>query len=49
MFRSVFVPLVWEHLEALEDTPGRMGLHIPLLKRRMMGILKTPSLPRRVR
>ncbi|KAJ7495456.1 hypothetical protein FB451DRAFT_1214133 [Mycena latifolia] len=47
--RSVFHILAWNHLEALPAPLERTGLHILLLKKRMMGILKTPSLPRGVR
>ncbi|KAJ7147662.1 hypothetical protein C8R43DRAFT_528332 [Mycena crocata] len=46
-FRNIFLPLVWENVEAVDD--DRRGRHIPVLQRRMMGILKTPSLPRCVR
>ncbi|KAJ7095614.1 hypothetical protein C8R44DRAFT_860249 [Mycena epipterygia] len=48
-FRSIFLPLAWENIEALEGASDRMGRHIFILKRRMMGILKTPSLPQCVR
>ncbi|KAJ7495460.1 hypothetical protein FB451DRAFT_1478272, partial [Mycena latifolia] len=47
--RSVFQNLVWNHLEALPAPLERTGRHILLLKKRMTGILKTPSLPRAVR
>ncbi|KAJ7743920.1 hypothetical protein DFH07DRAFT_835141 [Mycena maculata] len=48
-FRSIFLYLVWEHVEALDIPSDTTGRHINLLKRRMTGILKTPSLPRFVR
>ncbi|KAJ7503783.1 hypothetical protein B0H11DRAFT_1984278 [Mycena galericulata] len=48
-FRNVFICLVWEHLEVLDEASDVTGRHINLLKRRMTGILKTPSLPRCVR
>ncbi|KAJ7689274.1 hypothetical protein B0H17DRAFT_1066827 [Mycena rosella] len=48
-FRWIFHALVWERLEALPSPLDRPGRHISLFKRRMTGILKTPSLPRCVR
>ncbi|KAJ7144214.1 hypothetical protein C8R44DRAFT_759617 [Mycena epipterygia] len=48
-FRSVFLSLVWEHLEALDRTSDSTSRHMTVLKKRMMGILKTPSLPRCIR
>jgi hypothetical protein len=48
-FRRIFHALVWEHLEALPSAGDHTGRHISLWKKRMTGILKTPSLPRCIR
>ncbi|KAJ7627943.1 hypothetical protein DFH06DRAFT_1304350, partial [Mycena polygramma] len=45
-FRRIFVPLVWEYLEMVDDASDH---HSNVLRRRMTGVLKTPSLPRCVR
>ncbi|KAJ7098508.1 hypothetical protein B0H15DRAFT_580092 [Mycena belliarum] len=47
--RSVFQALVWAHLEALPAPFDGTRRHVSLFKKRMTGILKTPSLPRGVR
>ncbi|KAJ7255348.1 hypothetical protein C8J57DRAFT_607356 [Mycena rebaudengoi] len=48
-FRHIFISLVWERLEALDEPSSCTGRHIDTLMRRITGILKTPSLPRCVR
>ncbi|KAJ6512304.1 hypothetical protein DFH09DRAFT_941621 [Mycena vulgaris] len=48
-FRGILYALVWETVEALPRALDHPIRHISLLKKRMMGILKTPSLPRCVR
>ncbi|KAJ6560527.1 hypothetical protein DFH09DRAFT_1364726 [Mycena vulgaris] len=49
IFRYIFQELVWEQIEALPSPLDHPGRHVLTFKRRMMGILKTPGLPRCVK